>query len=77
MICDMCKNNIFNEGKTVIMLVKDETIIVFKGVPALVCSQCGEAYTDAKVTSRLHSIVKEEAQRGPMEAFVQYIPTAA
>jgi hypothetical protein len=44
-----------------------------KGVPALVCDQCGEAYTDQQVTRRLLQIANEEAQKGPREEFIQYV----
>jgi len=43
---------------------KDGTIIVFKNVPALVCDQCGESYTDRDVTAKLLQIVNDEAAKG-------------
>jgi len=73
MKCDMCENADFEEGTTTIMLKKDETIIVFKHVPALICTQCGEAYTESNVTAKLHQIMIEEAARGPREAFMPYV----
>ena len=54
-------------------LERDATILVFKGVPALVCDQCGESYTDREVTRRLLQIVDEEAQKGPNEEFIQFV----
>lgn len=55
------------------MLEKDKTMIVFKGVPALICTQCGEAYTVAEVTANLQRIVKEEAVSGPKDMFMPYM----
>jgi YgiT-type zinc finger domain-containing protein len=72
MKCDICGNGELMEGTTTMMLQKDETIIVFRDVPAFVCDQCGEAYTDSSVTARLHQIVREEAARGLREGFIQY-----
>jgi len=48
-------------------------IIVFKGVPALVCDQCGESYADEDVTDKLLQIVAEETQKGSRENFIQYV----
>jgi YgiT-type zinc finger domain-containing protein len=72
MKCAMCKNGDLVEGTTTVMLEQDGTIIVFKNVPALVCDQCDESYTDQDVTRRLLQVVQEEAQSGPKEEFVQY-----
>lgn len=51
---------------------KDGTIIVFKNVPALVCDQCGESYTDRDVTAKLLQIVKEEAAKGKELELIRY-----
>lgn len=73
MQCKMCINGELTPGKKTVMLEKGDTIIVFKGVPALVCDQCGEAYTDEDVTDKLLRIVEEEAQKSPREEFIQYV----
>lgn len=73
MKCIMCKTGDLHEGTTTVTLERDNTIVVFKGVPALVCNQCGEPYTDEETTAKLLGIVKEEAQKGPREEFVQYV----
>ena len=45
-----------------------------KGVPALVCNQCGESYTDEEVTENLFDILEQEMGkgRGQKEVFLQY-----
>jgi len=73
MKCVMCKNGDLNEGITTVTLERDATILVFKGVPALVCDQCGESYTDRGITCRLLQIVDEKAQKGTREEFIQYV----
>ena len=73
MKCVICGVGETEPGTATITLEKDTTIIVFKQVPADVCQACGESYTDEDVTDRLLSIVTEEAKRGPMEAFIQYV----
>jgi len=73
MKCIMCKEGDLQEGTTTVTLERDATIVVFKQVPALVCNQCGESYTDEETTSKLLHIVEEEARKGPREEFVQYV----
>ncbi len=73
MKCVICGVGETEPGTATITLEKDTTIIVFKKVPADICQACGESYTDEDVTDRLLSIVTEEAKRGPMEAFIQYV----
>ena len=74
MMCDFCKTGILQEGTTTITLERNNTIIVFKAVPALVCNQCGEAYTDEEVTERLLDIAEKEIDKGKRqkEEFLQY-----
>jgi len=73
MKCVICEVGETKPGMATITLEKDATIIVFKQVPADICQACGESYTDEDVTDHLLSIVTEEAKRGPMEAFMQYV----
>ncbi len=72
MKCVTCKTGNLKEGTTTVMHEKDETIIVFKNVPALVCDQCGESYTDRDVTARLLQIVKDEAAKGKELELIRY-----
>ena len=72
MKCVMCKTGNLAPGTKTVLLEKEATILVFKQVPALVCDQCGEGYTDEDVTDRLLRFVEEEAKKGPREDFVQY-----
>ncbi len=73
-MCDFCRTGILREGTSTVTLEKDNTIIVFKEVPALVCNQCGEAYTDEEVTENLLNMAKQEMGKGKgrKEVFIQY-----
>ncbi len=53
MKCVICKRGNRAAGKTTVTLERDETVIVFRGVPAEVCDNCGEAYLDEAVTKSL------------------------
>jgi YgiT-type zinc finger domain-containing protein len=74
MMCDFCKTGILHEGTTTVTLERNNTIIVFKEVPALVCNQCGEAYTNEEVTESLLDIAEQEMDKGERrkEEFLQY-----
>src|SRR5690242_21176960 len=73
MQCAMCKNGELRAGTTAVMLKENETIVVFKDVPALICTQCGADYTDRDVTRSLFEAFAEEAKRGPRQAFIPCI----
>ena len=79
MMCVLCRTGILREGTTTETLERDNTIIVVKGVPALVCNQCGEAYTDEEVTENLLEIAEKEIdkEKRQKEVFLQYtVPDA-
>ncbi len=53
MKCLMCKQAEPRPGMTTVTLERGELSLVLKNVPALVCPQCGEAYTDEATAARL------------------------
>ena len=64
MKCVICKYGDTQEGHTTLTLQRDDTTIVFKSVPAQVCSNCGEAYIDDVITAELLKIANEAARKG-------------
>ncbi|MEJ2147705.1 MAG: type II toxin-antitoxin system MqsA family antitoxin [Acidobacteriota bacterium] len=64
MKCVICKQGNTTPGKTTVTLERDETVIVFRGVPAEVCDNCGEAYLDEAVTKSLLQAAAEAAISG-------------
>jgi YgiT-type zinc finger domain-containing protein len=60
MFCDFCQTGILQEEITTIALERHNTLIVLEEVPALVCTQCGEAYTNDVATESL----LDRAERG-------------
>jgi YgiT-type zinc finger domain-containing protein len=64
MKCIMCKQGETQPGTTTMTLERDETMVVFKHVPAEVCQTCGEAYLDAAITRSLLHILEEAARVG-------------
>ncbi|HEV2385644.1 MAG TPA: type II toxin-antitoxin system MqsA family antitoxin [Candidatus Acidoferrales bacterium] len=53
MKCVICKIGETRPGKTAVTLERGSVILVFKGVPAEVCENCGEAYVNAKISRQL------------------------
>lgn len=51
-------------GTTTVTLERDDTTLVIKEVPALVCDTCGEGYTDGPVTDRVLEIGEQAAAQG-------------
>jgi len=53
MKCIICKNGETEKGLTTVALTRNDFIIVFKNVPADICSNCGEKYFDEETTREL------------------------
>lgn len=64
MKCVICKSGNTAPGIKSFMLEKGNSIVIVKGVPAQVCSQCGEAYFDDKTTAELYAKTLLSLQSG-------------
>jgi YgiT-type zinc finger domain-containing protein len=64
MRCTICKKAETRPGKVTLTLERDGITLVVKGVPAEVCSNCGEEYVDEKVTLKLMKTAEEAIQVG-------------
>jgi YgiT-type zinc finger domain-containing protein len=64
MICVVCKVGKTRPGRTTVTLERAAMTLVFKGVPAQVCSNCGESYVDQATTRRLLQEAEEAAGCG-------------
>jgi YgiT-type zinc finger domain-containing protein len=76
MKCLVCKNGETRPGSTTETYELGAAVVVVRGIPAQVCDQCGEAYTDAETTRRLEAIV-ERARKAGGVVIQQYEQTAA
>lgn len=54
--CFMCKGSM-KKKNTTFMVELDNTIIIIKNVPSLVCEQCGEVVYDDDVAKQLEILV--------------------
>lgn len=72
MKCVICKKGETKDGTTTVTLDKDGATLVFKGVPARVCGNCGEGYVDGQITARLLETAADAARSGIQVEIRQY-----
>ena len=72
MKCVICKHGKTKEGKISVTLERNGMTLVFKDVPAQVCSNCGEEYVDEEITSKLLETAEESLSSGVMVDIRQY-----
>ncbi len=64
MTCVVCKTGRTRPGRTTFTLERAAMTLVFKGVPAQICRNCGEAYVDQTTTRRLLQDAEKAAGSG-------------
>jgi len=64
MICVICKTGTYREDYTTVVLTKDESAVILKGVPAQVCDQCGEYILSAHIMRKVLAMADEAWLKG-------------
>lgn len=64
MICPLCKHGETAPGTTTVLLERSGLVVVVKEVPAQVCENCGEAYTDEGTSTRVFELARAAEERG-------------
>ena len=59
MKCVICRQAETRPGKATVTLERNGTTLVVKGVPASVCTNCGEECVDEETTARLLQAAEE------------------
>jgi YgiT-type zinc finger domain-containing protein len=72
----MCKQGEPRPGVTTVALERGEFSLVLKNVPALVCPQCGEAYTDEATATRVLELACEIEDAGLQVAVRSFVSKA-
>ena len=75
MKCIVCKKGSTEPGTTTVSIDKSATIVVIRGVPAAICSTCGEEYIDADTIKDIEKIVVS-AQKAGLNIAVQQFNAA-
>lgn len=72
MKCPSCKGRM-ERGKTSLPYeLANNKLIVVRGVPALVCVQCGEAFIESSVLKRVEEILNAVEKDGMTLGFLEY-----
>jgi YgiT-type zinc finger domain-containing protein len=64
MRCVICKTGDVRPGFTSFTVERGSMTLVLKGVPAGVCSQCGEGYFDEATTRQIEEIAQKASHAG-------------
>ena len=62
--CFLCKNDTLKPGVTDTSLTRGDVVMVVKGVPAQVCTNCGESYLERGVYEQLKAEFKAAEKAG-------------
>jgi YgiT-type zinc finger domain-containing protein len=73
MQCVICKQGTTEPGTATVTLERGGMTLVVKGVPALICSNCGEEYLDEATTTRLLDVAEAAAQAGVQVDVREYV----
>jgi len=49
-----------------------ESVIIVKNVPAIICSQCGDAFIEADILTKVEKILDKATRDGMVLGFVEY-----
>jgi len=77
MKCVICKRGETSPGKTTVTLERGRMTLVFKGVEAEVCRNCGEAYVDEGISAQLLAEAEEAARSGVQVSVREFLPAPA
>ena len=64
MKCVICKQGETGPGRATVTLQRGESTIIFKQVPAEVCSNCGEYYLSQDIAERLLNRAEAAVKNG-------------
>jgi YgiT-type zinc finger domain-containing protein len=64
MKCAVCDNGETRPATVSVVLERGRATIVFRGVPAQVCENCGEEYVDHDVSARLLAEAEQSLDSG-------------
>jgi YgiT-type zinc finger domain-containing protein len=73
MKCVVCKQGETTPGNATVTLERGETTLVFKHVPASVCSNCGEEYVDEQAAHHVLKVAEEAARAGIQVGIREYM----
>jgi YgiT-type zinc finger domain-containing protein len=76
MECVICKNGTTKQGFVTFTLERNNVLVIFKNVPALVCENCGDFYLTEETTKFLLEKASKSLEKG-VEIEIINLETAA
>lgn len=73
MKCIICRQGETRPGKATVTLERDGATFVIKGVPAMVCENCGEQYVDEETAAHLIKEAEQAVRVGVQVDVRQYV----
>jgi YgiT-type zinc finger domain-containing protein len=64
MVCAICRQGELESETATVTLERGGTTVVIRGVPARVCSVCGEEFVDESATTELLALADRAAREG-------------
>ena len=77
MKCVICKTGETAPSETTVTLEKSGKIVVFRGVPAEVCTTCGEAYVGEMTTRVLYESMADAGESDEPVSLKDYASVSA
>ena len=74
MKCVICKHGDTELSTTTLTLERGGSVVVFKEVPAQVCTNCGEAYVDEEISVKLLGMAEQSVRDGIEIGVRKYAP---
>ncbi|GAB4457736.1 MAG: hypothetical protein OHK0041_22650 [Anaerolineales bacterium] len=75
MKCLICKQGETHPGHAVVTLQRENRALVFKGVPAEICENCGEYYLSEEIARLLYQQAEEAVRHGAEVEIGQFVVT--
>lgn len=73
MMCVFCKHGQTRPGQVTVPLQRGNCIVIFKGVPAEVCENCGEYYLNETTTEHLLERADDAVKSGAEVEILRYV----
>ena len=58
MTCSICRNGETSPGVTTVTMERDGRIVVIREVPAELCGNCGQSFTNVSTTERVFTLAE-------------------
>ena len=73
MKCVICKHGETHPGNVTVTLQREGSTIIFKGVPAEVCENCGEYYLSETITEKLLKEAEKAVKSGAEVEILRFV----